>query len=900
MSPTSDTRPDPDALLARLSDEEGAAGRGRLKVFFGANAGVGKTCAMLEAAQALLRAGRVPLVGVVETHGRRETEALLDGLEVLPRRTIEHRGITLHEFDLDAALARKLQVILVDELAHTNAPGSRHEKRWQDVAELLTAGIDVFTTVNVQHLESLNDVVEEITGVKVRETVPDQVLEQADEIVLVDLPAQELLQRLREGKVYIGAQAARAADGFFKTGNLLALRELALRFVAKRVNVAVQVYREAEADRKTWATQERLLVAVGPSPSSAKLVRATKRLAASLGAEWIALSVSTPQSHMNRAAKDRLAENQRLAQGLGAEIVSLSGSDVAQTILDYARDRNVTKIIAGKPVLPRWRELLRPSPVDRLIRESGDIDVYVIRGEGDSAPRPRPPFRSATTKKPYLAALACIALSSVVAWAMYPFFELPDLIMVYLVGITTTALFTSRGATLLAAALGVMAFNVLFVPPRFTVDVESPHYLLTFTVMFVVATVISSLTLRLRQQVVLARESEHRTVILHRLSRRLAALRGTGSIIEATLEEVADAFQTEAVAFLPDASGKVAFFSGHPVALHPPAAKENAVAQWVYSNAVPAGAGTGTLDSSTLTHVPIRAGEASPMAVLAVMPPKQSSGMRPDQMELLSSLCAQAALALQVDHLEHRRRLAEADAETERLRSSVLSTVSHDVRTPIASIQGCAESLLENDQMITPETRRELLRTIADQSHRIGGMITNLLEMTRLEGNGVQLNRVPLPVDEVVGAALGAMETRLSGRSVHVEIPSRIAFVSADEILIQHVLINLLENAIKYSPEGSPIAVVAHEEGGSVILEVADHGSGLAPGEELSIFEKFRRGQAGQKAGGVGLGLAICKAIAQAHGGRITARSNDHGGATFAVYLPTATDLLDLPQEEEE
>jgi two-component system sensor histidine kinase KdpD len=470
--------------------------------------------------------------------------------------------------------------------------------------------------------------------------------------------------------------------------------------------------------------------------------------------------------------------------------------------------------------------------------------------------------------------------------------------MVYLVGITATALFASRGATLLATTLGVMAFNVLFVPPRFTVDVESPHYLLTFAVMFVVATVISSLTLRLRQQVVLARESEHRTVILHRLSRRLAALRGTESIIQATLEEVAAAFQTEAIAFLPDASGKVAFFSSHPLAL-PPAAKEKAVAQWVYSNALPAGAGTGTLDSSTLTHVPIRAGESSPLAVLAVMPPNQSNGMRPDQMELLGSLCAQAALALQVDRLEHRRRLAEAEAQTERLRSSVLSTVSHDVRTPIASIQGCAESLLENDQAITPETRRELLRTIADESHRIGGMITNLLEMTRLEADGLQLNRVPLPVDEIVGAALGAMETRLSGRPIHVEIPTSLAFISADEILIQHVLLNLLENATKYSPAESPIEIMAHEEVDSVILEVTDHGSGLAPGEELVIFEKFHRGEAGQRAGGVGLGLAICKSIVEAHGGRIAARNNDHGGATFAVTLPTATGMPDLPREEE-
>ena len=898
MSRTPENRPDPDAVLARLASEENGAARGRLKVFFGANAGVGKTYAMLEAAQALRHGGAMPLVGVVETHGRAETGALLDGLEVLPRRVMEHRGIVVREFDLDAALARRPGLILVDELAHTNAVGVRHEKRWQDVVELLTAGIDVLTTINVQHLESLNDIVEEITGVRVRETVPDQVVEQADEIVLVDLPPQELLQRLREGKVYTGAQAARAAGGFFRTGNLLALRELALRFVAKQVNTAVQVYRNAEVEKRTWATQERLLVAVGPSPTSAKLVRATRRLAASLGAEWIAVSVSTPHSQSS-GARARLAENQRLAQSLGAEIVLLSGTDVAETILEYARDRNVTKIITGKPVLPRWRELLGQSPVDRLIRESGDIDVHVIRGEGECDSPHRSPRRSGSERRPYLAALACIALSSVVAWAMSPYFGLSDLIMVYLVGITATALFASPGATLLAAALGVMAFNVLFVPPRFTFNVESPHYLLTFAVMFVVATVISSLTLRLRQQVLLARESERRTVILHRLGRRLAALRGIEAIIAATLEEVAAAFRTETLAFLSDASGRVRFFSGYPAAA-PPSDKEAAVAQWVYSNALPAGAGTGTLDSASLTQVPIRAGEAAPVAVLAVKPPERSGGLSPYQMELLNSLCALAALALQVDNLERRRHLAEAEAETERLRSSVLSTVSHDVRTPIASIQGCAESLLESEQALTPETRRELLRTIADESYRVSGMISNLLDMTRLEGDGLRLNRVPLPVDEVVGAALGAMEVRLSGRPVHVGIPADIALVSADEILVQHVLVNLLENAIKYSPEASLIGIVAREDGDSVVLEVADRGPGLAAGEELVIFEKFRRGRAGETAGGVGLGLAICKAIVEAHGGRIAARNNEHGGATFAVSLPTATGLSDPSREDEQ
>ncbi len=893
-----DDRPNPDALLSRLASEEHSHDRGRLKVFFGANAGVGKTYAMLEAAQARRREGGKALVGLVETHGRGETEALLDGLEILPRRSIEHRGMTLHEFDLDAALACKPALILVDELAHTNAPGTRYEKRWQDVAELLDAGIDVYTALNVQHLESLNDVVEQITGVKVRETVPDQVVERADEIVLVDLPPQELLQRLREGKVYMGAQAARAAENFFQTGNLLALRELALRFVAKRVNVDVQIYRDAESVRRTWPTQERLLVAVGPSPSSAKLIRATRRLASNLGAEWIALSVQTARAVSGPPeARERVAEHLRLAQSLGAEIVTVGGDDVSGEILRMARDRNVTKIVAGKPVLPRWREWFSPSPIDRLIRESGDIDVYVIRGEGEThGLGVHPVRRRIRARRPYLAALGCVAASSAIAWAMFPFFALSDLIMVYLAGIAATAMFASRGATLLASALSVLAFNILFVPPRFTIDVESPHYLLTFSVMFVVATLISSLALRLREQADAARESERRTVILHRLSRRLAAARGVDNIMAAALEEIAVAFNTEALAFIRDGEGHATFLSGHPVAVAP-SEKERAVAQWTLDNAKPAGAGTGTLGSALLTHVPIRVADQPPIAAMAVVPPSSQGRFFPDQMQLLEALCGQAALALEVDRLEEQHRLAEVQAETERLRSSVLSSVSHDLRTPLASIVGCAGSLLDDTGQLAPATHRELLRTINDEADRMGGLITNLLEMTRLEADGLELHRVAMPIDELIGSALAALERRLASRPVEVDLPADLPFVSADEILMQHVLLNLLENAIKYAPPGSPITIVARQQHDDVVLEIADRGPGLAPGEETLIFEKFKRGRAGLTVGGVGLGLAICKGIVAAHGGRIWATNREDGGASFFVAIPAARDL-DLALEE--
>ena len=893
----SDVRPSPDALLSRIVEEGNGELRGRLKVFFGANAGVGKTYAMLEAAQTLAREGQHPIIGIVETHKRKETEAMVEGLEVLPRKTLQHRGMTLEEFDLDEALARKPKLILIDELAHTNAPGSRHEKRWQDVMELLSAGSDVYTTVNVQHLESLNNVVEQITHVKVRETVPDQVVEQANEIVIVDLSPQELLLRLREGKVYTGAQATAATDNFFKTGNLLALRELALRFVAKRVNAAVQVYRDAEATKPTWPTQELLMVAVGPSPSSAKLVRTTRRMAAGFGADWIAAYVSTPHTAMNPGLRESVTENLRLAQSLGAEVVSITGKDIPSAILDYAHDRNVTKIITGKPLRSRWREIITPSPVDRLIRESGDIDVYVIRGEGNHTSSRRIHSTAHIPKKPYAASVAMVVLSSVLSWAVYPFFETSDLSMVYLLGITGTALFGSRGATLLATVLSVASFNVLYVPPRFSFNVEAPRHIWTFVVMFAVGTIISLLTFRLRQQVIISRESEQRTANLHRLSRRLSSLRGTDVVLSATIEEIAGVFSTQVIAFITDQEGKATFCGGHPVSL-PPTDKEIGVAQWVFDNSVPAGAGTGTLEGSLLLHMPLRVGDNSPLAVVSVFPP-DNNRMRPEQMQLLESFCSQAALALEVDRLEQQRRVTDSQIETERLRSSVLSTVSHDLRTPIASIQGCSESLLENETVLSNETRRELLHTITDESHRISSMITNLLDMTRLEGGGLRLYLMPIPIDEIVGSSLAAMGQRIAEREINILLPPDLPFVLVDEMLIQHVMTNLLDNALKYSPEGGSIEIAARQEGNFICLEVADQGPGLAPGEELIIFEKFQRGRASQNTGGVGLGLAICKAIVEAHNGFISAKNEKTQGARFMISLPIAPHSEALPEDQQ-
>src|SRR5215510_8476321 len=554
-----DQRPDPDALLTRLQAEEAQQSRGKLKIFFGATAGVGKTYAMLEAAHERRKEGMDVVVGWVDTHGRAETEALLEGLEVLPRRAVAYRGTTLGAFDLDAALARRPALILVDELAHTNAPGSRHAKRWQDVEELLDAGIDVYTTVNVQHLESLNDVVAQITGVLVRETVPDSMLEQADEVELIDLPPDDLLQRLREGKVYVSEQARRALDHFFGKGNLIALRELALRRTADRVDAQMQLYRSTHAITETWPTTERILVCVSPSPLSVRLVRAARRMAALLRAEWLAVYVETPtQLRLPEADRERVVNTLRLAEQLGAETATLSGHSVSEELLTYARTRNVSKIVVGKPLRARWREIVFGSVVDELARNTDDIDVYVISGEHDNSrpPSTRPPDHTSDWSA-YGWALAVVVLCTVLDWLMFPVFEKANLVMVYLLGVTVVAVRGERSAAILASVLSVAAFDFFFVTPYLSFAVSDLQYLVTFVVMLLVALVISTLTVRLRQQAEAARHRERRTAALYALSRELASTPDTDNLLQAAARHLHEVFESQVGLLLPDATGRL-------------------------------------------------------------------------------------------------------------------------------------------------------------------------------------------------------------------------------------------------------------------------------------------------------------------------------------------------------
>ena len=883
---TTERRPDPDELLARVKEEETRQARGRLKIFFGASAGVGKTYAMLEAAREQRAQGVDVLVGWVETHGRADTEALLGGLEVLPRRPVDYRGTTLQELDLDAALARRPALILVDELAHTNAPGSRHAKRWQDVLELLDAGINVYTAMNVQHVESLNDVVARITGIVMRETVPDSIFDHTDEVELIDLPPDDLLQRLRDGKIYIPDQAREAIENFFRKGNLIALRELALRVTAQHVDAEMRHYMRDHAIHETWPVRERLLVCIGPSPSSIRLVRAAKRMAEGLGAEWIVAYVETPsQARLPQAARDRVAQTMRLAEQLGAETHTLTGPRMSDEILAFARARNVSKIVVGKPERPRWKRIAMGSIVDTLVQGSGEIDVYVISGDrDDSRPLPPRPWRRRTDWAPYGAAAASVAISTAIAWAMFAHFALSNLIMVYLLSVIIVATRYGRGPSLLASVLSVAAFDFFFVPPYFTFAVSDTQYLVTFAVMLVVALVISSLAVRIRAQAESARERERRMAALYAMSRELASTRGVRQLLEVAVRHIAEVFRTQVVVLLPQPDGRLAPDES-AVVQFPMEASELAVSQWVHEHGQVAGQGTDTLPGASALYLPLT-GSRGTVGVLGLRPQDPRPLQAPEQLHQLEAFASQTALAIERARLAEEAEQAQVRAETERLRNSLLSSVSHDLRTPLASITGAASTLLEGETRLDAGTRRDLLEALHEEADRLNRLVQNLLEMTRLESGALQLHTEWHSVEEVVGAALGRFGKALARRAVTTRVPADLPLVPMDDVLIEQVLINLVDNVLKYTPAESPIEVSAQDTGTAVLVEVADRGPGLPPGEERRIFEKFHRAEATPPVRGAGLGLAICRGIVRAHGGRIWAENRPEGGVAVRFTLP--------------
>lgn len=880
-----DTRPDPDALLASVQREESADARGKLKVFFGAAPGVGKTYAMLEAGRRAAKEGVDVVVGYVEPHVRPETQALLLGLDLLERRTITYKDRTFLEFDLEGALRRKPRLILVDELAHTNAAGSTHAKRWQDVEQLLDAGIDVYTTLNVQHLESLNDVVAHVTSVAVRETVPDSVFERADEIELVDIPPDDLIERLKEGKIYLPDQARRAIEHFFRKGNLIALRELALRKSAERVGDQALSYRQPGDLSATWSTSDRLLVCVGASPLSARLIRATRRMASAMHLRWTALHVEIDGAPApSPEARARLEQNLRLAEQLGGHVATVVGVDFAQAVVDYAREHQATRIVIGKPRWSRWREWFRGAFVDGLIRRCEDIDVYVINGDStDESPRLAPPPRPKSAWLPYVGATLTVVACTIACWGSSRLFAETNLVMIYLACVVAVSLRWGRGPSLLASVLSVAAFDLFFVPPFGTFAVSDTQYVITFAVMFATGMVVSELTARVRNQAVAAREREKRTQALYEMSRELSALPNREAVARTARRLIRESLDVESWIFAP-VGGRLAVVLVEGGA---PPARDEGVPVWVFEHRQPAGNGTQTLPGSEGVYLPLLA-DVGVVGVLGVVPGAAGPTLDMSQFQLLEAFAGQLAVVLQRCDLAELAETARLQIETERLRNSLLSAVSHDLRTPLATITGAASTLADAGEQLSGETRRELADSIVDEGDRLNRLVANLLDVTRIEAGAVELQLELQPIEEVIGVALRRVERQLRGRHVTTRIPADLPPVAIDALLVQQVLVNLLDNAVKFAPPGSEIDVEVRREMAprdSLIVGVADRGAGIPAGEEERIFEKFHQADRRVRTGS-GIGLAICKGIVTLHGGSIRAHNRPDGGALFEFTLP--------------
>lgn len=890
-------RPDPDKLLARVQADEARAGRGKLRVFFGASAGVGKTYAMLAAARGLRATGVDVVVGYVEPHGRAETERLLEGFEQLPTLAVNYRGIIRHEFDLDSALRRRPEILLVDELAHSNLvegePAPRHSKRWQDIEELLAAGASVWTTVNVQHLESLNDLVAQITGVRQRETVPDRIFDEADEVELVDLPPEDLLARLRAGKIYMPDEAGTAVERFFRKPNLLALRELALRRTADRVDAAARDSARLDQSSRPHFARDRLLVAIGPDNQAEQVIRAGKRLADALDAQWTVVSVETPDLlRLPEAERNRRIDLLRLAESLGAETVTLDGRTAADTVLEYALTRNSTRIVVGAPKRHGLRALVRPSTATELVRRTRGLDVVTISPEPVRADRPRPEVASdARSPQPvrwerYAWAMATSGACTSIAALMYGAFELANLVMVYLLGVALASVRLGRGPAVLTAVANVLAFDFCFVPPRFSFAVSDVEYLVTFAVMLAVALIIANLMASVRQQTRVAGARERRTALLYAMSRELAATRGTANMARVAVRHVAEVFGCEAVVLLPDTQGRLR----HPADLPMPGSLRGAdlsVAQWVLDHAERAGLGADTLPAAPALYVPL--GDSRPSrGVLAVLPANRRRVLLPEQQQLLDTFAGQIGMALERAQVTEDAEAARVAMETEGLRNTLLASISHDLRTPLAVIAGAGSALAEHDATLEPATRVALARSVERKAHEMSELISNVLDLTRLESGHLKLRLSWEALDELAGTAINRLGERLARHSVQLQIPDDLPAVHVDATLIVQVFVNLLDNAAKYTPDGTGIRVTASAEDGAVSVVVEDQGPGLPEGDLARLFAPFHRGHEEETITGAGLGLAICRAIIANHGGLIEAGRAPDGGARFAFTLPVS------------
>jgi two-component system, OmpR family, sensor histidine kinase KdpD len=888
----SENRPSPEALLEAARREERRVGK--LRIFVGAAPGVGKTYEMLQQAHARMKDGYDVVAGVVETHGRKETEALLAGIEVIPRRRIEYKGQSLTELDLDAVLARRPQIVLVDELAHTNAEGSRHPKRYLDVEELMSNGIGVYTTVNIQHIESLNDVVAQITHVRVRETVPDAVFDRADAVELVDLTPDDLIQRLREGKVYVPKQAERALEHFFSPANLTALRELALRRTAERVDEQLLTEMQAHAIQGPWAAGERILVCISEDPRAASLVRYAKRLADRLHGPWLALYVEGRRSvQLSEVERDRVADTLRLAQALGGEAVTIPGGDrnIADDVIGYAHAHNVTQIIIGKSTRSRWFEILHGSVVHDLVRRSGNISVNVIAGDQlPGGPIPKKSVRTsdddvAYDARPHVLAIVAVAIALGCGELVNYWIGVENVDLVFLTAVVGVAVRFGLWPSLLASVVSALCYNFFFLPPLYTLTIEDPHNIAAFALFTLVAIIVSNVAARGRMQRVAAQARVRAVESLYAFSRKLSGAGTLDDVLWATAYQTALMLKVRVVLLLPD-NGSIAVRAGYP----PEDMLDDAdlaAAKWTWESDRAAGRGSETLPGAKRLFLPMHTGRG-PIGVVGIDSDKPGPLLTPDQRRLLDALMDQGALAIERVRLVEDMDRVERTAETERLRTALLTSISHDLKTPLASVLGSAGALRDLSDKLSNDEKVELLATIIDESERLNRFIANLLDMTKLESGAVAPNLAPHDLSEIVGSALRRATKILGRHHVQLELATDMPMLSLDAVLFEQALFNLLDNAAKYAPPGTTISIRGWRDRETVSLQVADEGEGIPQDDLEHIFDKFYRAQKTDRVrAGTGLGLAISRGFVEAmHGTIVAANRADCRGAVFTITLP--------------
>lgn len=887
-----ENRPSPEVLLEKLRAEEKPAHRGRLKIYMGAAPGVGKTYTMLEDAISKQREGVDVVAGVLESHGRAEIDEKLKNIEVLPKQKLIYRDKALEEFDLDGALQRNPALILIDEMAHTNMPGVRHNKRWQDIKEILDKGIDVYTTLNVQHIESYSDIVAQIIHVAVKETVPDFMIDLADTIEVVDLPPQDLLRRLKEGKVYFPKQAEIARENFFRIGNLIALRELALRATAERVITEALLYRKGEGITSIWPLKEKILVCVGAKEDSIRLIRVAKRMATTMQARWVAVYVDIPRVHLSETERNQALENLKMAERLGAETKLLSGFDIVKEIMSFAREQNITLIMVWRQIRPRWKEFFSRSLVDELVRASGEINIQVVTSSlsGDKTKNIRPVKQSYRIKegpalKAYGLAVLVVLAATTLGFFLENYLDNTNLMMLYVLGIIIVALFGKIEISLLAIVLSVLFYGIFFIPPPLSVLFSNPQYFFTLAIMLLISYIISHLTILYQRQAESAMIGEHYTAIVNALSQKLVAIRGIDQLLDNALHYIAELFNSQVVALLP--VNRQLKVHTKVRAIERPNDKGMAVAQWVFDFGEMAGRGTETLPSADAIYLPLKTAD-NVIGVLALRPIPPKINFTLEDLRLLEACASQIALALEVNRLEEEARKSELHQAENQIRTALLQAVSQDLHQPLMSGINLVKKLMLNAEFSNQAGILMVAKEIYASLDLLRHFINNILHIAYSDPRQLKLKKLPCALDILLEETLQALQLKLGGRQVSLYLDPELPNIPLDKAMVKEVLINLIDNAIKFSAPGTPIDISTELQKQKVIISIGDRGEGVVLNEADKLFEKFYRGQGSSSEHGLGLGLAISRNIIRAHGGEIWVENRPEAGALFRFSLPLA------------